>query len=403
LLYYADKSFGLLEFFRGLADPRRGGSIPLRNFTLSVFIMLSTRLGSINRYEKCRAKGFWRRYGVWGRLPGADQLGRVVAGVSNRAIRRQLNAVYRRLKRRKALSPVCHHNLFSLVVDGHECFASYRRCCPHCLRRTIKTKSGERTQYYHRLVMAVLVCERFTLLLDIEMQRKHEDEVQAAQRLLKRLLQDYPRAFDLVLADGLYARGSFFKMLRAAGKHVIAVLKNEERVLAGDVLGICKITKPCAINSSTVKRQVWDIQDLSSWPQVGSTVRVVRSVETTSVKRQSGRVEEQTTHWMWVTTLSQKQLPTKALVEIAHHRWDIENCAFNELVTYWHAGHAYKHDINAMINLWLLTILAYNVFHAFYFCNLKPQLRLRFAKYFLADCLKAELLASQITANQRAP
>ena len=403
MLKYADKSFGLFEFLTGLTDPRRGGSIPLRNFTFGVFIMLCARLGSINAFEKCRRKGFWRRHLVWGKLPGADQLGRVVAGLSSRAIRRQLNLVYRRLKRRKALTPAEHSNLFSLVIDGHEYFASYQRSCRHCLTRRIKTKNGQRIQYYHRLVMAVLVCERFTLLLDIEMQRKGEDEVATAQRLLKRVLKDYPRAFDLVLADGLYARAPFFKMLRAAGKHVIAVLKNEERVLTGDVLSICEITKPRAINSSKVKRQVWDIEDLTTWPKVGSTVRVVLALETRRVKRQRGGIEKQTTHWMWVTTMPQKQLPTRALVEMAHHRWDIENCAFNELATYWHATHVYKHDINAMTNFWLLTMIAYNAFHAFYFYNLKPQAREQYPKYFLAQCLTAEILAAQISASQRAP
>jgi hypothetical protein len=336
-------------------------------------------------------------------MPGADQLGRVLSRLDATAIRAQNNRTYRRLKRRKTLKPANHENLFSVLFDGHECFASYRRCCPHCLTRTVKTKYGERVQYYHRLVMAVLVCENFTLLLDIEMQRKAEGEVRCAERLLKRLLAEYPRAFDVVVADGLYAQGPFFKTVRRAGRHAIAVLKNEDRDLVKDVLGLCKRLDPCIVHRGRARCRVWDIEELNSWPQAGGAVRVVRSVETTTLKRQTGDTEELTTNWMWVTTIPQRQLSTPQLLAMAHQRWDIENRAFNELLTYWHAGHVYKHDTNAMTNLWLLTMMAYNLFHVFYLRNLKPQLRRQMAKYLLADSIRSELLAAPIRVAPRPP
>lgn len=393
----------MLEFLGSLTDPRHGGVIPLRNFAVSAFIMLCTRLGSLNALVQCQAKGFWKRYLARGPMPSADQLGRVLAGLDTAAIRGQNNRAYRRLKRRKALRPASHNSLFSLVLDGHECFTSYRRCCPRCLTRRIKTKHGERIQYYHRLVMGVLVCDRFTLLLDIEMQRKSEGEVRCAQRLLKRLLTDYPRAFDLVVADGIYAQGPFFKMVRSAGKHAIAVLKNEERDLMVDMLALCKAHPPRDMRRGKVRCQVWDIEELTTWPQADGPVRVVRSDETTTIRRQTGQTDVQISNWMWVTTIPRRFLDTGAFTAIAHHRWDIENRAFNELLTYWHAGHTYKHDTNAMSNLWLLAMMAYNLFHVFYYRNIKPALRQQLAKYFLADCLKAELLVAQTVSQSRPP
>jgi hypothetical protein len=347
----------------------------------------------------------WKRYGAVDKLPSADQLGRVAATIPARDVRRQLRTIYRKLKRRKALSPSSHDNLFALVVDGHESSASYLRCCKDCLTRRIhKDTPQERTQYYHRLVMGVLVCKRFTLLLDAEMQLKGENEVRTAERLLARLLEDYPRAFDLVVADGLYAQAPFFKRMRAAGKHVIAVLKDEGRELARDVSGLCKSVVARWYNTRTIKRQVWDIEQLRSWPQAGMPVRVVRSLETTTVKRQNGGVlDTQTTHWMWVTTIPSSSLPAQQFIDIAHGRWSIENKAFNELVTYWHADHVYKHDANAILVFWLMTMLAYNLFHAFYFLNLKPLVRDRLDKYRVAAYLSAELLAYDVPARLRSP
>jgi len=65
-----------------------------------------------------------------------------------------------------------------------------------------------------------------------------EDEVEAALRLLARVIPAYPRAFDLVLADAFYAKASFFNFLLARGKHALVVLKEERRHLYQDVAGL---------------------------------------------------------------------------------------------------------------------------------------------------------------------
>jgi hypothetical protein len=367
---------------------------------MCILMLTLTRLGSLNALEQCRRRGFWRRHGVIGRVPKADQLGRFAAALPAREVRRQLAQVYRSLRRRKALSPASHDNLFTLVIDGHECMASYWRQCPKCLTRRIqKNTPRERTQYHHRLVMATLICKRFSLLLDVEMQQKGETEVEAAKRLLDRVLADYPRAFDVVLADGLYAQAPFFKKVRQAGKHVIAVLKDEQRELVTDAMALCKYTKPKLLNRPRRERTVWDIEELNSWRQVGMPVRVVRSEETVTLERQLGHTEQLQSHWLWVSTIPRAQLSTAQFVDIAHGRWRIENDAFNELLTYWHADHVYKHDENAMLVFWLMTMLAYNLFHAFYFLNVKPAVRHAVAKYVLAEAISGQLRTANLPAG----
>jgi hypothetical protein len=364
----------------------------LRTMVLCTLMLVLTRLGSLNALEQCRRRSFWRPFKLRGRLAKADQLGRFAAQLPPRAVRRQIATVYRTLKRRKALSPASHDNLYALVLDGHECSTSYRRCCDKCLSRRInKDTPKERTQYYHRLVMAVLVCQRFTLLLDVEPQGKGEGEVLTAQRLLERMLREYPRAFDIVVADGLYAQAPFFKKVRGANKHVIAVLKNEKRDLVGDMRALCERTPARAIDERTLKRQVWDIEQLGSWPQLQMPVRVVRSVETACIKRQLGAAEQKTSEWLWVSTIPHSMLPTLPFIKTAHARWHIENQAFNELVNHWHADHVYKHDANAILYFWLMTMLAYNLFHAFYLLNVKPSLRKSVRKYRMADAITAEM------------
>jgi hypothetical protein len=47
-----------------------------------------------------------------------------------------------------------------------------------------------------------------------------------------------PRAFDLVLADALYAEAHFFNFLLAHGKHALVVLKDERRNIYQDATGL---------------------------------------------------------------------------------------------------------------------------------------------------------------------
>lgn len=115
------------------------------------------------------------------------------------------------------------------------------------------------------------------------MQQPGEDEVAAAIRLWERLVLEYPRAFDVVMADGLYARASFFKKVALHGKHAIAVLKDERRDLIQDARGLFTQEQPIVLRDAHGTRQCWDVEELSSWPQFGN-VRVVRSLETTTRK-----------------------------------------------------------------------------------------------------------------------
>ena len=89
---------------------------------------------------------------------------------------------------------------------------------------------------------------------------------------------------------------------------------------------------------------------------------MVRSLESTIIRRQlTGKEHPQKAQWLWVSTISKKKLPTAAFVHFGHSRWAIENHELNELDTYWHADHVFKHDPVAIEAFWLLIMLAYNL------------------------------------------
>jgi hypothetical protein len=332
-------------------------------------------------------------------IPSARTLGRAAVGANHEDIRLYMRNIYRRLKRGKGLRSPFQTSLFSLIIDGHECFCSYLRKWKGCLQRRIKTPQGERIQYYCRVVSAVLVCENFVLLLDVEAQRPNEGEVACALRLFKRIMKNYPKAFHLVCTDGLYAQQPFIKLVRMHRKHCVVVLKDERRdllVQAGRMFGTRPPTSITA--QGRVQRRIWDVDVEASWAQSTMTIRVVRSVELSYVRRQlSGEKEAKTSEWVWATTLARSLLPADELIEAGHRRWDIENKCFNELASTWHVNHAYVYDTDAVITFWLLTMTAYNLFHAFYWWNLKKPVRDTNSKKRIALRITAEFYCYEET------
>lgn len=334
----------------------------------------------------------WKKHLHLNQLPCADTMGDVASIIDVEDIRIIMKSIYRHLKRNKALKSGFHDNFSFLVIDGHESSSSYLRSCDNCLEREITTTHGKKIQYYHRYVMAMLITAKgICIPLDVEMQQKGEDEVTCATRLLTRSCQSYPRAFDVVMADGLYARAPFFKAALLLGKHVIAVLKDERRDLIKEARLRCEGIEPVPFvreNGSQV--QAWDLENCRNWTQVEMPVRVIRTLEKETVRRQETKdIHEKISEWLWVTTIPKQILPTDKCTNVAHHRWDIENKGFNELCTYWHLNHVYKHDANAIMFFTLMTMLSYTLFHAFIFLNVKSILRQKKTKKHFARLIMA--------------
>jgi hypothetical protein len=352
--------------------------------------MFLARLGSLNALEQSSDSAFWRKW-LGAKLPSADTVGRVCAGVELEGLRQMARQVYARLKRGKALGPPAH-GLMAAVLDGHESHASYLRHCEGCLKREIETRNGTKVQYYHRHVTLQLVGRDMTVLLDAEPIRPGEGEISAAIRLLKRALEHYPRAFDVVMGDALYANSTFFNFVLSRGKHALAVLKDERRDLWEDARSLFAERTPVEIPRGRWLADCRDLEGFTSWPQVSQPVRVVESLERKTVRRQrDGQEEAVESHWAWVTTLPGPHASTRAVLELGHRRWAIENEGFNELGTRQHSDHVYRHHPRAILVFLLLTMICCNVLVAFYQRDLKPALRDRMSMLHVSRTIAGEL------------
>ena len=330
----------------------------------------------------------------------ADTIGRVNALMDAEGLRQGIHYIYDRLKRNKALRIIAGSaSLLSMAMRVTPAICS-------TVRVALNALSAERTE--SRIAQSsttgrsLLCCcpppglaaNPFVCCWMLSRSEPEKTKVATALRLLARVIASYPRAFDLVLADALYATAPFFNFLLAHGKHALTVLKDDRRSLYQDARALFATVAPKAGSRRNRTWLWWDFPDLLTWPQVNVPVRVIRSLETHSVKRQlNGEDESRTSDWIWATTLPLQSVSTERAVGFGHQRWDIENHGFNELVRGWHADHIYRHDPNAIECFLPIAFLACNIFHAFFTLNLKPEIRSGRTQFFWRSSMSAEIYA----------
>ena len=259
----------------------------------------------------------------------------------------------------------------------------------------------EVTEYYHRGVVCHLIGHDLAIPLDVEFQQPGEGEVPAAKRLLERVFANYSRYFDAVVGDGLYFEAPFINFCREHHKHVVVVVKGEQRLLLQDAQGLFSQRPPdgqWTEGRRTV--QSWDEEGFTSSEGVAEPLRVLRTLETEQRReRIAGRwvQTEQISSWYWTTTFRRLQLPSRSLWRAGHWRWDIENGCFNTTSAHWGLDHVFKHEPTAIVNFVLTLFLAFVLLQCFRQRNLKSPLRERFTLIGLA----AALYAALANANHR--
>ena len=371
---YVDKVFQFRQLLSTLSDTRQQPVIPTTDVFSSVLTLFATGRPSLNSLEKEVRIPDRLRDVVGPHPPSADTVGRVYAQMDSQQLRRILSSINHQVRRNKALGT--GGGLMMVAVDGHEFFASRKRCCPHCQTRTIQLKEGTVTEYYHRGVVCHLIGHELALPLDMELLRPGEGEETAAKRLLERVFVAYGRFIDVVTGDALYLDAPFINFCLDHHKHAIVVVKGDQRLLLQDARQLFSQRIPGELTAGRRTIRYWDEEGFTSCEGVKTPLRVLCTQETVRRREQISKQEkEETSAWCWATTLSKNQLSTLLLWRAGHGRWDIENDCFNWLSTHLALDHCFKHEPTAIVNFVLTCFIAYVLLQSFWRRNLKPACR----------------------------
>jgi len=394
LAEYLRKKWDFVAIIESQRDRRNKAQIPTANIFLSVFVLFASRLGSLNSLEQhLRMPRGWKSLTV----PSADTIGYCLRKFDLEHLRDSLSQVAHQAKRKKALSRRAYKDQWIAALDGHELWASQKRCCDHCCVRTVRL--GEQTvkEYYHRVVMLQMVDLWPPLILDFELILPAEDEVAAGLRILRRVRERYPRFFKVLTLDALYLQRPFMKEATNLGFELIIVLKKEQTSLYRDALGLMRMKRAKEKIESGKKTWTWDLSQINSWNELGP-LRVVRCAEQlTRRERKAGKWLEKTVEsdWIWVTTLSTGVAP-EAIIQWGHARWDIENRGFNELHTHWAMDHCFHHHPTAIVAFLMILALSFGLTCFFFARNLKAPAYKGKSRIFLAQRICATLAEESI-------
>jgi len=387
--------FDLREQVCRLRDSRRRPQVPTSSVWLAVFALFALRFRSFNAFEQeLRRPRVWEAW-IGPRKPSADTLGRVFAQMDLASVRGMMLHVYRRMWRAKALATRGGKRMRVVAVDGHELFSSRARCCSRCLSRQVNTITGPVTEYYHRVVVAQWVDVGIPVILDVEPINPGEGEVVAARRLFDRLLVGYGRLIDVITADALYLEAPFCRQMQEAGRYFIVVMKQEARELYQDADGLRSVVAPMELHDTESISRVWDLEALTTFSTLGTPVRVVWSEDERlrKVVKGGAKVTRTEAHrWVWATNLPAAQANPTTIARWGHHRWDIENCGFNELDALWGMDHCFIHDVMAIVALLLTLALAVATTYLFYERNLKPPCRRHLTRLALAGRFREDVV-----------
>jgi hypothetical protein len=371
---YVRKVFHLHRLAQRLRDSRCNPAIPTSAIWFGLLFGAVFKTPSFLQLQSETRRPAWRNTVGYAKPISDDALAYATARMHLEPLRATLATTNKLLKRNKAFVRNQLSGLLALNLDANEHFQSRSRCCAQCLQRQIKIKNDqgqeeEVTEYYHKEVYAQLSGPQWNTLLDVEPLRPGEEERAAALRLLGRLRRLYGvRFFDVVVADAWYAKGPFLQAVSALGWALVVVLKQEEYDVYQEAWALTQGQPAQEFRHDGREVRLWEVRDLTFSKTYGRTVRVVRAQEKwTAVKVVGGKKKLvlKESNWLWVATEKLDAYSCRTLWNLGHGRWRIENNAFNVLTKHWHLRHCAHHDPTSILACLLITLLAFNLFHAF--------------------------------------
>ena len=372
IIKYSNKQFSLFKKLASIADRRIKPQIETIKIAVAIVCIHMANLGSLNNLSQ--SPGYIS-------FPSVSTIARTADSMDLDNIRSVGAGIYKKARKSKMLSP--YYGTWIGIVDGHEITTSEYCKCSHCKRRNVSKIEGVvKYQYYHQFTAFILAGEGFCLILDIEPVAPGESEVSSSYRLLERVCRNFPKAFSVVIGDGLYLNEKIFKLLEAHHKYSIAVLKEERRQLFEEANKLSLLSEPKTYIEGSTTYRVWDHAIPGCWDGYGKKVRVIASEEVTKsrVHTRDGKGWEEkveVANWMWATNLPKDSNDSmgdlKNIVKVCHGRWHIENRCFNETVNTWKADHVYRHSANAIIVFLLLLFICVNIFNIFSNRNIKDR------------------------------
>jgi hypothetical protein len=341
---YLEKVFELSRRVEALGDRRCSPRVELAQVFAGLFWGTVLRRHSLHRIEaECREGVLAGRIGPL----SESTVGYALERLELDSLRQLSYAVARQLKRDQMLNWETAGGRLVMALDGIEVFRSEHRCCSECLIRRKQRREREVVEFHHRVVVASLVGFGFRSVVDLENQRAGENELGAAERLLRRLrLQLGARFFQIVTVDALYANAAFLQLVQQLGWDMVTVLKDNQPDL--QCQAECLLDRPADQQWERDPRtsyQIWEEEALW-WDVARDWIRLVQVHKQQWVNEQIGtqkRRRLRSTRQTYLTTCAPRQITARSILRLGEVRWELETSTFSHATTDYALKHAQVH------------------------------------------------------------
>src|SRR3989475_5228785 len=384
---YLDKVFGFSDLVTALPEGREFPQHPWKKVFDAVFLGAAMQIPSLLQMEaECHHGALAKRIGPI----SDDTIGYALQKQSPEAVFALSCEIARRLKRNGVLRSDWSRGLVVGAVDGIEICSSFARCCDACMEREVQHHvNGEmktEIQFYHRIVVVVLVSTDFPIPLGVRFQKNGEGEVACALALLQDLVRQLGRRFlDVLVGDALYLQAPFVKEVERLGLVWAFTLKENQPELLREAERFTQ-ESPTGVREELGREiRYWHLPEVD-WPVADRQIRVVKTVRiepqhrvTVSAKdapRTKGKtaMSQQSTNF-YATNFELGSISPLFIHEFSRSRWRIDTEVFQTITNDCHLKHPAVHQTTALVVLTMIRFLAYTLSLVFYHRQVRSHAR----------------------------
>jgi len=340
------------EVFDEIPDNRQADSAalcyPVSDVLMSGLAMMTVQDPSMLEFQRRLENSFGsnnlRSLFKVDKIPAASQFRRILDALDPNLVQEAFVPCLRRLQKTRIWSEYrVLDGRYAVLIDGSEYFRSHKRGCNSC--REYNHRDGS-VSYAHQVLAATLAHPTAKkpvplLLEEIAVEdgvRKTDCEYNAACRLIPRITKQHPGMDIVYVADGLYSKAPFIKLIKANKASFIIVAKPGDHTdLVTNIAGLRKCRGVKALEIDLGKGAKGSYEWAENIELNGSTdvkINWFSYTETSS----KGKVKYKNT---WVTNLQPTKSNIEELVRVGRHRWQIENQVFDIL-----KNHGYRLEHN---------------------------------------------------------
>ena len=384
---YLDKVFGFSDLVRALPEGRQFPQHAWKKVFDAVFLGAAMQIPSLLQIEaECHHGALAKRIGP----VSDDTLGYSLERQSPEPVFALSCEIARRLKRNGVLHSDWSRGWVVGAVDGIEICSSFARCCDACMEREVQHKvNGEmktEIQYYHRIVVVVLVSSDFPIPVGVRFQKNGETEVACALALLQDLVGQLGRRFlDVLVGDALYLQAPFVQEVERLGLVWAFTLKENQPELLHEAERCTQASPPGVHEEPGREIRYWHLPEVD-WPVADRRVRVLKTFRLEQQRRVTVREKDaprtkaksaiaQSSTNFYATNFELGSISPLFIHQLSRSRWRIDTEVFQTITTDCHLKHPAVHQTTALVVLTMIRFLAYTLSLVFYHRQVRSHAR----------------------------